>query len=247
MGVSVTPELLDGTAMAAFAPVPAVKGRWALVPGGAVAGTVVGLVGEELVATTSDAPGEAPPNVASAPVAPRSADGARVRLGGRDAWLRARAEWETLTAAALVGIAERALTMGVEYAMARQQFGVPIGSFQAVQHGLSAIVPKLDGARLLTYKAAWALDTGKSGEIDVDHNDISDAVTLAGMAFVNAAEAAAFATDRSLHFHGGYGYSKEYDIQLYYRRARGWPLTAGSLSRRVRELADSLFPTEVGA
>jgi alkylation response protein AidB-like acyl-CoA dehydrogenase len=42
------------------------------------------------------------------------------------------------------------------------------------------------------------------------------------MAFVFASEAAATATDRSLHYHGGYGFAEEYDIQLYYRRARGW-------------------------
>jgi alkylation response protein AidB-like acyl-CoA dehydrogenase len=56
------------------------------------------------------------------------------------------------------------------------------------------------------------------------------------------------ATDRSLHVHGGYGYAEEYDIQLYYRRARGWSLLLGDPAREARRLADQLFgPVTQGA
>ena len=77
--------------------------------------------------------------------------------------------------------------------------------------------------------------------IDVDGNDYTDAATLASMAFVFAGDAAAVATDRSLHYHGGYGFAEEYDIQLYYRRARGWRLIAGDPAQECLTLADHLF------
>ena len=54
------------------------------------------------------------------------------------------------------------------------------------------------------------------------------------MAFLFAADVAAHATDRSLHFHGGYGFAEEYDIQLFYRRARGWALVLGDPGRECR-------------
>jgi alkylation response protein AidB-like acyl-CoA dehydrogenase len=132
--------------------------------------------------------------------------------------------------------------------MSRYQFGVPIGSFQAVQHGLADLPALIDGARLLTHKAAWAGDEPGPGVCDVDDCTITDFDSLAGMAFVFAAETATRATDRSLHFHGGYGFSEEYDIQLYYRRARGWALVLDDPSRECLRLADRLFgPVVAGA
>jgi len=80
-----------------------------------------------------------------------------------------------------------------------------------------------------------ALDIGRKG---------ADTSTKRGasMAFVFATEAAATACERSLHVHGGYGFAAEYDIQLYYRRARGWPLVLGDPSTEYRRLADRLWP-----
>jgi alkylation response protein AidB-like acyl-CoA dehydrogenase len=146
-----------------------------------------------------------------------------------------------LVAAALGGIADAALDLGVEYAKARQQFGVPIGSFQAVQHGLADLPALIDGARLLAHKAAWAGERTEPGRCDVDDNDVTDFSSLASMAFLFATDAAARATDRSLHVHGGYGFSAEYDIQLYYRRARGWPLVLDDPGRECLRLADRLW------
>lgn len=245
LGAAVTASELNGTTIAAFAPsAPGAGGGWPVVPGGAVADVVVGLVDGQLAAVRAPAPGVALANLAHAPIAPRSTnEGSVTVVGDRGAWERARAEWEVLTAAALVGLAERSLQLALQYVMARQQFGVPIGSFQAVQHGLASLPPMIEGARLLAHKAAWALDRHEPGEIDIDTNEITEPVVLAGMALVVAADAALTTTDHALHYHGGYGYSKEYDIQLYYRRARGWALSAGSTSARVRELADVLLPT----
>lgn len=230
-------DLVDGSTIATVSLRPAVDGVWRLVPAGAVAGVVVGVDGDELVAVRSDAPGTAPRNHASAPLADRSTDGDRVVLGPAAGFDAVLTEWKILTAAALVGIAAGALDLGVEYAKTRLQFGVPIGSFQAVQHGLAELPGSIDGARLLTHKAALA-----SGDaVDVDGGVIEHQPTLGSMAFVFATEIAAHATDRGLHYHGGYGFSEEYDIQLYYRRARGWALVLDDPAAECRRLADRLF------
>ena len=222
---------------------------WSLVPAGAIAKVVVGLDGDDLVAVRADPPGKGPRNHASAPIADRSArDGERVVLGGAAEMERALAEWKVLTAATLVGISARALELAVQYVQERQQFGVPIGSFQAVQHGLADLPGSIDGARLLLHKAAAALDRNAAGLCDTARNDIDDPVALASMAFLFASEVAAHATDRSLHFHGGYGFAEEYDIQLYYRRARGWSLILGEPAAELLDLADRFWPpTQDGA
>lgn len=238
-----TADVVGGEAIATLAVRPATgDGRWRLVPAGAVADVVVGLDGDELVSVRSTPPGKAPANHASAPLADRDArSGAREVIGTRAEFERARDEWKVLLAAALAGIADAALDLGVEYAKSRQQFGVPIGSFQAVQHGLADLPALVDGARLLAHKAAWAGERTEPGRCDVDDNDVTDFSALASMAFLFATDAAARATDRSLHFHGGYGFSEEYDIQLYYRRARGWPLVFDDPGRECLRLADRLW------
>ena len=124
------------------------------------------------------------------------------------------------------------------------RLGRPVGSFQAVQHLLADLPGLLDGARLLTAKAAWAGDrasAGESGVLDVDANDVTDFGALATMALVVAGEAAATSTDRSLHVHGGYGFSEEYDIQLYFRRARALSVLLADPARECRRLADLLL------
>jgi alkylation response protein AidB-like acyl-CoA dehydrogenase len=242
-----TSDVIAGDTLATLALRPAdADGRWRLVPAGAVADLVVGLDGDDLVAVRSDPPGAGPRNHAAAPLADRDArHGAREVIGTRAEFDRARAEWQVLLAATLAGIAGAALDLGVEYAKARYQFGVPIGSFQAVQHGLADLPALVDGSRLLAHKAAWAGDRAQPGACDVDDNDITDFASLASMAFVFATESAARATDRSLHFHGGYGFSAEYDIQLYYRRARGWPLVLDDPARECLRLANRLWgPSE---
>lgn len=246
--VDPAPDLVAGTALATIALHPSDgAGRWRLVPAGAVADVVVGLDGTDLVAVRSTPPGDGPRNHGSAPLADRSArDGDRTVLGDRGDFETALDSWRVLTAAALVGIGAAAIDLAVTYALEREQFGVPIGSFQAVQHALADLPGLVDGARLLTHKAAWAADRGGHGSLDVDHNDITDPAALATMAFVFSADAAAAATDRSLHVHGGYGFAEEYDIQLFYRRARGWALVLDDPARECRQLADRLFPTTAG-
>lgn len=218
---------------------------WGLVPAGAVAQTIVGLSDDRTVVVNDPAPGCAPSNHACMPLAWRSAANSTARdLGDRALWARAFSEWLTLTAAALVGVAAKSLQLGVEYVSGREQFGQPIGAFQAVQHGLADLPGLIDGARLLSFKAAWAMerpDGQQHSPSDVDDNAVTDPDALALMAFLFATDVAATVTDRVLHYHGGYGFAEEYDIGLYYRRARGWSLILGDPAVQYRRLADRLF------
>jgi alkylation response protein AidB-like acyl-CoA dehydrogenase len=222
-------DVLDGTRVATLAVRPTRGGVAQLVPAGAVADVVVALRGDELVVVESAA-GELVPNLASAPLADRALDGARVVASGGDAHRlhdHAVDEWRVLTAAALVGLGFGALDIGVRYVSEREQFGVPIGSFQVLQHALADVSVALDGAQLLARKAAWARDVRRD-----------DAPQLAVMAFVFAAEQARRASERALHFHGGYGFMEEYDIQLFYRRAKGWANVLAEPAREYARLAD---------
>jgi alkylation response protein AidB-like acyl-CoA dehydrogenase len=232
----------DEPPVAVMALQPAHDGIARLVPGGAVAGVVVGLDGDELVVVEDDAP----PSVRThdlgrAALADRSfRAGTRTALATGDAarTLHERAvdEWRVLTAGALVGLAGAALELGVEYAKDRHQFGVPIGSFQAVGHLLADVATAVEGAQLLVREAAWATD-----------EDEADAVALARMAFLFAARTAQDTSAAALHVHGGYGFTLEYDVQLYLRRAKAWTLALGDPRRGALQLADALFgPLQTG-
>ena len=243
----------DGEVIASLALRPASGGTWPVVPAGAVAGVIVGIDGDELVAVETAAPGTGPRNHAAQPLADRSTAGPRTVLASgaaaHAAFDRALSEWKTITSAALVGIGAQALQMALEYVRTRIQFGKPIGAFQAVQQSLAELPILIDGGRLLAHKAAWAGDTedgGVQGHLDIDDNDNSNFAVLAGMAFVFNADGAAHATDRSLHFHGGYGFAEEYDIQLFYRRARGWALVYDDPARECVRLADAMFGPREG-
>lgn len=227
--------LVAGDRIAAVAPVPARDGRGVMVPAGGVAHAVVALDGPELVLVEQVPPGPARPalgGVAAADVDLRVPDRRVLASGPAAVAAHARlvAEWRTLTAAALVGVGAGALTLGVEYAKARHQFGQPIGSFQAIAHPLADAATALDGARLLVREAAWAA-AEQPGQHDA----------LAAMAFVFAAETAQRATAVALHTHGGYGFMLEYDVQLYYTRAKAWALLGGDPRHAVADLGDALF------
>ena len=118
----------------------------------------------------------------------------------------------------------------------REAFGVRIGTYQAVAHPLADALVAKDGAQLLTWKACWALDEG-----------VPAAPALAAMAFVFAAETAYAATQHSLHIHGGYGFTAECDIQLYYRRAKAWVTAFADPERELDVVADGMYgPARTG-
>ena len=206
----------------------AIDGLVPLVPAGAVADAVVALDGDDLVLARGGRLGDTPVNVAAAPVAAWALHDRTVLAHGveaEDRFAAALDEWRVLTAAALVGLARRALELGVDYAGARHQFGVPIGSFQAVQHRLADVTAAVDGADLLVRDAAA---------------DDRPRPPRAAAAFLAATRAARDAAATSLHLHGGYGFMLEYDVQLYFRRASAWPLAIGDPADELARLADLL-------
>jgi alkylation response protein AidB-like acyl-CoA dehydrogenase len=237
------PDVVAGTSVATVALRPANSGgEWFMVPAGAIADIVIGLVGSDVVCVRSTPSHTPVDNHACSPIGNRRTDfpdRTVLDLTASDIE-RAKAEWQVLTAASLVGIAQSALDIGVAYALSREQFGVPIGSFQSIQHALADLPALIIGARLLSHKAAWAAQAG-SGVVDPDSNEFGDFTTLASMAFLFASRAATRATDVALHVHGGAGFAREYDIQLFYRRARGWSLIYGDPGREAVELARRMF------
>jgi alkylation response protein AidB-like acyl-CoA dehydrogenase len=134
-------------------------------------------------------------------------------LGGAaqaEATLRASYEiWTVLIAADLLGTAQAALEMTSEYAKERVQYGKPIGAFQAVSHRLADNLVDVEIGRSLLYAACLALDEGRDNAPSM----VSAAKAWLGDAAVSAAEAA-------LQLHGGVGFTWEYDVHLYLRRAR---------------------------
>jgi alkylation response protein AidB-like acyl-CoA dehydrogenase len=223
-------RVVGGDAIATVALHPVVDGVARTVPAGAVADVVVALRGNQLVLVDDPAPADATlPNLGAMPIAHRPVgDGAIVLADGNDAVAAHRHAvrlWQQLTAAALAGLGRRALEIAVDYVQERRAFGVLIANFQTIQHRLADDVSMLEGARLLAYEAAWAQDNG-----------LDNADELALMAFLYAWESALKTASDSLHFHGGYGFSLEYDIQLFLRRAKAWPLVCGDPSTLYAEV-----------
>ena len=222
--------VVSGELIATIAPGPVTdEGAARLVPAGAVADVVAARRDDGVVVARGRPPGTARPNTADLPLADRDLSGAEPLVSGEAAtvaWDRALSEWKALMAVAYAGLAGEVLAMGVAYTKQRRQFGVPVGSFQAVQHGLADAATRSEGARLLAFRAVCALDAGRA-----------DGPRLASMALLFGADAARFAADRVLQYHGGYGYSAEYDVQLYYRRAAGWLLQLGEPGAEIARLA----------
>jgi alkylation response protein AidB-like acyl-CoA dehydrogenase len=106
-----------------------------------------------------------------------------------------------------VGIAQRALELALRYSQERKTFGKPIAQHQAIQFKLADMATQVDAARLLTARAARLKDAGERSDLE------------AGMAKLFASEAGRFCVEECLRIHGGYGYSKEYEIERLYRDA----------------------------
>jgi alkylation response protein AidB-like acyl-CoA dehydrogenase len=106
-----------------------------------------------------------------------------------------------------VGIAQRALELALRYSQERKTFGKQIAQHQAIQFKLADMATKVEAARLLTLKAARLKDAGERSDLE------------AGMAKLFASEAGKEVVEDAFRIHGGYGYSKEYEIERLYRDA----------------------------
>ena len=111
--------------------------------------------------------------------------------------------------AELVGISQRAMDMAVSYAKEREQFGRPIGSYQAVSHQCARMLYDTEEARSLTYYAAWTADA-----------EPESLPLAASMAKARASDAAWHVTAAALQVHGGIGFTWEHDLQFWLKRGR---------------------------
>jgi len=216
-----------GGAVATIAIAPTARGRH-LVPAGAVAPIVVGRRDDTLVLLVDAEQPRAVQNLASAPMAwVDFAEGVELLAGApaRECFAEAKDEWRILTAAALVGLGDAAHRLGVQYAKDRTAFGAPIGSFQAIAHPLVDVAIALEGARRLVQQAAWFAD------------EEPDALGVRpSIAFVTASEAAEQAGTVAIHTQGGFGFTLESDVQLFFRRAKGWALVLGDRRAELRRI-----------
>jgi alkylation response protein AidB-like acyl-CoA dehydrogenase len=158
------------------------------------------------------------PGAAVDPARPVSVVRAPARAGTRvdadpERVAAARRAGAVATAAQLAGLADRMLRMTVDYVKGRQQFGVPVGSFQAVKHRLADGLEAVELARPMVYAAAWSHARG-----------VATADRDAAAAKVRAGEAAGQVARAALQSHGAMGYTQEYDLHLWLTRT--WALQA---------------------
>jgi alkylation response protein AidB-like acyl-CoA dehydrogenase len=111
--------------------------------------------------------------------------------------------------AELVGVCQRALDMTVEYVKERKQFGIPVGTFQAVHHGAAQMLLDTEGGRAATYYAAWAADA-----------EAERLPMAAAMAKAWTSDAGRSVTGAAIQLHGGIGFTWEADVHWLYKRAQ---------------------------
>ncbi len=129
----------------------------------------------------------------------------------------------------LVGLSQMDFDVTLNYAKERVQFGRPIGSFQAIQHKLADAVIDVDGSRFITYKAAWSLQEGEP-----------DAGMMISMAKAWTSDASRRVVAHGQQIHGGIGFTKEYKIQLYFRRQKWMELMWGDADYHRELVAQKL-------
>jgi alkylation response protein AidB-like acyl-CoA dehydrogenase len=133
------------------------------------------------------------------------------------------------TAALLCGLSRRMLDMTVEYVKGREQYGVPVGSFQAVKHALANALVAVEFARPAVLAAAWALAGGEP-----------DAATQTSAAKVLASDAARLVAHTAIQCHGAMGYTTEYDLHLFAKRVWALAPSWGSADWHRAQILGSL-------
>lgn len=134
--------------------------------------------------------------------------------------------WKTLSAvidrgkvalaAEMMGGAQKVLEMAVEYSKVREQFGRPIGSFQAIQHKCANMLVDVEGAKSAVYYAAWAVS-----------NEVAEAPLASALAKAAASDAYRRTSAEAIQVHGGIGFTWEHDLHLYFKRAKSSEFTFG--------------------
>jgi alkylation response protein AidB-like acyl-CoA dehydrogenase len=135
-----------------------------------------------------------------------------------------------LVCADMLGGMQWILEDAVEYAKTRQQFGKPIGSFQAVQHMCADMLLWTESSRSAIYFAAWALNA-----------EPESAARVVSTAKVYASDASREVANRGVQVHGGIGFTWEHDLHLYYKRSKASEILFGDASHHRTHLADLVF------
>jgi alkylation response protein AidB-like acyl-CoA dehydrogenase len=130
--------------------------------------------------------------------------------------------------AQMIGVADGALHAALDYTKERRQFGKPIGEFQAVQFQLAQARAELEGARLLVYNAARLKDAGR------------DIALEGAMAKLISSQVAERVTSLALELHGGYGYTKDYPVEKFYRDAKIGTIYEGTSNMQLQTIAKGL-------
>ena len=151
-------------------------------------------------------------------------------LSGADAVAALMARGAVLTAADLVGVAREALTRTVDYDRERKQFGVPVGSFQAIKHTMADLHVAVTMAEHAVLFAAHAVD-------DQDRDPRTRADVAVAVAKAKAADAAWAATGAMIQFFGGIGFTWEHEAHFFYKRARRRAPLFGSADEHRERLA----------
>ena len=216
------------------------------VPGGETAGLLLALDGDRVVAIPGDAMAATPqPSVdGTRHLATVTWDSdAEVDLAVADDGRRLAAELRdrgaVATAAVLLGLGDTMLAMTVAYVTERRQFGVPVGSFQAVKHHLADALLRLELAKPVVRHAAAVLSgvpTDEGAGLAVEQT------VAASMAKAAASDAAALVARQALQCHGAIGYTVEHDLHLFMKRswalAESWGGAAWHRERIARQLLD---------
>jgi len=144
--------------------------------------------------------------------------------------LRRALEWASAALCAeMVGGASHVLETSVEYAKTRQQFGKPIGIYQAVSHKLSDMLLEVESARSATYYASWAVNA-----------DAPDRALASSMAKAYVSDAYRRAAGNGIQVHGGIGFTWEHDMHLYFKRAKASEVTLGDATYHRELVAQAL-------
>jgi alkylation response protein AidB-like acyl-CoA dehydrogenase len=133
------------------------------------------------------------------------------------------------TAAQAIGTAQGAFDRALEYVKGREQFGKKIAQFQVTQHKLADMAVKIELARLITYKAAWHVDSGKPD------------TKATAMAKYYAARAAVEVADEAIQLLGGYGYITEFEVERFYRDARITEIYEGTAEIQKNIIANQVI------
>jgi butyryl-CoA dehydrogenase/short/branched chain acyl-CoA dehydrogenase len=131
--------------------------------------------------------------------------------------------------AQMVGVAQGSFEHGVRYAQERQQFGRPIAEFQAVQFLLADLATEIEAARLLTYNAARLRDVGRPF------------VKEAAMAKLSASRIAEHVTSKVIEVYGGYGFTREYPVEKYFRDQKVGQIYEGTTNMQLQVIAKQLL------